>query len=77
MRDFAVKRQELPGSESASLPGERYGISYWWRGTRREWERFAEARNVRAGGADPHRCRGNLGYGAPLTDGIRTSRFPD
>ena len=67
----AEKNTNLSTRAPASLPGERYGISYWWRGTRREWERFAEARNVRAGGADPHRCRGNLGYGPPLTDGIR------
>jgi hypothetical protein len=40
-----------------------YGLSYWWGLTRREWARFAEARNVRAGGVDPPRRRRNIGVG--------------
>jgi hypothetical protein len=34
-----------------------------------EWARFAEARNVRAGGADPHRRLRNVEFGRPITDG--------
>jgi hypothetical protein len=39
-----------------------------WRG---EWARFAEARSVRAGGADPHRHRRDVGFRPPVNYGIR------
>jgi hypothetical protein len=29
-------------------------LGHWWEPGGKEWARFAEARNVRAGGADPH-----------------------
>jgi len=56
---------------------KQYGISYEWEPTGREWARFAEARNVRAGGADPPRSRRNIEFRPPITDGIRgTLRMP-
>jgi len=37
-----------------------YGISHEWEPAEREWASCAEARNVRAGGADPPRSRRNV-----------------
>jgi len=37
----------------------------------REWARLVEARNVRAGGADPPRRHRNIEFRPPMTDGIR------
>ena len=48
-----------------------YCISYWWELTRPRWARFAEARNVRAGGADPPRSRRNTEFRPPIAEGIQ------
>ena len=41
-----------------------YGISHEWEPAEREWASCAEARNVRAGGADPPRSRRNVDFPA-------------
>jgi hypothetical protein len=61
--------------ESSSIGNLYHGTQAYrkrdsWERTGPEWARFAEARSVRAGGADPHRCRGNIGVGPPITENL-------
>ena len=51
-----------------TLPAFR--VEPCWAGV--EWARFAEARNVCAGGADPPRSRTRIEFQPPITDRIRT-----
>ena len=50
MRTTPPRRSVVSATESHSL-------SHRWELSDKEWARFAEARNVRAGGADPRRGR--------------------
>jgi hypothetical protein len=65
---MSIKRKGDGKATGKSPSG--YGMSHWWELTGRERARLAKARNVRAGGADPHRRRGNIGYGLPTTENL-------
>jgi hypothetical protein len=64
----------LPGlvPDSGYIGGKRYRMSAPFRTRRFKWAHFAEVRNVRAGGADPHRNRRDIEFGTNTNDRLRT-----
>jgi hypothetical protein len=58
-----VNTNQAGAPEARAMVGGMYGLSDWRELGGREWACCAEARNVRAGGADPPRNRIGIAVG--------------